>query len=178
MHTLKKIAIVGPESTGKSNLAESLADHFGTAWVPEFARYYLDLLPRPYLPEDLPTMARGQLAWEAGLHRQANHHLFCDTNLLVYQVWSEFKYGYLLPSLKPMIHLDAYDFHLLTDIDLPWQDDPQREHPHTRKELFDHYLNALREVDVPFAVVSGSGEHRLEHALWQLEQAGIASSKV
>lgn len=162
---LCKVAIVGPESTGKSDLSAALAAHMGTVWVPEFARYYLDLLPRPYLPEDLPIMARGQLAWEQGMAPQAHHWLFCDTNLLVFQVWSEFKYGYLVEGLAPLIDLQAYDFHLLTDIDLPWQEDPQREHPHAREALLDHYQQALQRADVPYALISGQGEARLEAAL-------------
>lgn len=173
MSLIKRVAIVGPESTGKSDLSAALAAHYGSVWVPEFARYYLDILPRPYQAADLPVMARGQLAWENGLVRQAQQWLFCDTNLLVFKVWSEFKYGYLMEELVPLINLQAYHYHLLTDIDLPWQEDPQREHPHARKALLSHYQQSLAQAGVPFALVSGQGPERLQAALQALDDAGI-----
>jgi nicotinamide riboside kinase len=37
---IKKIAVVGPESTGKSTMSAYLAKHYDTIWVPEFARGY------------------------------------------------------------------------------------------------------------------------------------------
>jgi NadR type nicotinamide-nucleotide adenylyltransferase len=162
---LRKIAVVGPESTGKSELAHALATHLRTVWVPEFARFYLDLLDRPYRADDLVDIARGQLAWERGLASQGTDWLVCDTNLLVIQVWSEFKYGYLLPDLAPLIDLRPYTLHLLTDIDLPWQDDPLREHPHAREALLAHYRRSLDAAQVPYAVVRGQGTQRLASAL-------------
>src|SRR5690606_40357439 len=90
---LTRIAIVGPECTGKSELAAYLADHFNTVWVPEYARGYLDNLVRPYEEHDLLTIAHGQLRLETEWALSANGLLVCDTALLVIKIWSEFKYG-------------------------------------------------------------------------------------
>ena len=55
---IRRIAITGPESTGKSMLAQQLADHYHTLWVPEFARDYLTSLNRPYEEDDILYIAR------------------------------------------------------------------------------------------------------------------------
>ena len=90
---IKKIAVIGPECTGKSDLSQFLAEHFQTAWVPEYARRYLDNLVRPYHQDDLLTISHGQMRLEDEWERDANKILICDTNLYVIKVWSEFKFG-------------------------------------------------------------------------------------
>ena len=165
-----KIAIVGPESTGKSALAAEIAKELDTIWVPEFARYYLELLKRPYQESDLEVMARGQLSLEKALLPQANKWLICDTNLLVYRIWGEFKYQRVAPFIQSQHQPSSYAFHLLTDIDLPWEQDPQREHPEARQELFDLYQQALLRDRVPHAIVKGVGALRTQHALEAIGQ--------
>ncbi|HRH35688.1 MAG TPA: ATP-binding protein, partial [Catalimonadaceae bacterium] len=76
-----KIAIVGPESTGKSELAKDLAAHFETTWVPEVARTFLHTLNRPYNREDVERIARLQVEEEEKKEKEANEILFCDTTL-------------------------------------------------------------------------------------------------
>ena len=92
---IKKVVVIGPECTGKSELSEFLADHFKTEWVPEYARGYLDNLVRPYQQHDLTTIAHGQLRLEDKSMLHSNEVMICDTNLYVIKVWSEFKYGNL-----------------------------------------------------------------------------------
>ena len=91
--TVKKVAVIGPECTGKSELSEFLAGHFETGWVPEYARGYLNNLVRPYELHDLLAIAHGQIRIEDEWTRDSNRLLFCDTNLYVIKVWSEFKFG-------------------------------------------------------------------------------------
>ena len=167
--SLRRIAIVGPESTGKSALAQALASHYQTPWVPEYAREYLAHLPRSYREADLWAIAQGQLAAEAAQAALAERWLFVDTNLLVIYIWAQFKYGRVDPRISDAMHLAAYDLHLLTDIDLPWADDPLREHPHARQELFELYQHALEEAGVPYAVISGTDERRTTHARQAIE---------
>jgi NadR type nicotinamide-nucleotide adenylyltransferase len=162
---LRRIAIVGPESTGKSSLAGQLAAHHGEPWVAEYARAYLEGLGRPYQQEDLKAIAQGQLALEAQAEASARRFLFCDTNLLVIQIWSEFVYGSCDPWILAHRGLERYALHLLTDIDLPWEPDPLREHPHRREELFALYHQALEASGCPYAIVRGQQGARLEAAL-------------
>jgi NadR type nicotinamide-nucleotide adenylyltransferase len=161
----RRIAITGPESTGKSVLAEQLAAHFQTTWVPEYAREYLEILAKPYQEKDILNIARGQLSSEESKLDHARDFLFCDTEFLVTKIWSEVKYGRCDPWILEMVETHRYDLYLLCDIDLPWQEDPLREHPHRRRYLFDLYLNELQSRKYPFAVVRGTGPSRLENAL-------------
>ncbi|MEM8899763.1 MAG: ATP-binding protein [Bacteroidota bacterium] len=174
--TFRRIAIVGPESTGKSLLSKELADHFQTVWVEEYAREFLHRLDREYNQANLIDIANGQLALEEERANEANSFLFCDTNLLVIKVWSEFVFGEVDPWLVENMQLDSYTLHLLTDIDLPWEEDPLREHPHRRKELFDIYQKELFSAGVPFEIVRGQGPDRLASALKALEAHSLVSA--
>lgn len=152
---LKKIAVLGPESTGKSTLSKKLARHYNTEWVPEFARQYIDQLGRPYEEKDLVDIAQGQLEQEDIHAKNASRLLICDTTLLVIKIWSEFKFGRCDPWILQQMEQRKYDLYLLTYIDLPWEDDPQREHPTRREELFQIYLDELNSWDVRYQIIKG-----------------------
>lgn len=175
---LLKIAIVGPECTGKSDLAAYLADHFDTEWAPEYARGYIDNLVRPYEPEDLVTIAHGQLRLEKEWALTANKFLFCDTTLLVLKVWSEFKFGTCDPEIIQELENSFYDLHLLTYVDIPWEDDPQREHPDKREELYQIYRNELTKMKVPFVEIRGQREERRDTAIEALKKLKAGKIKV
>ena len=162
---IKRIAVIGPESTGKSELSQQLARELDTEWVPEYARFYIDRLDRPYEQTDLLEIAKGQLAWEDDKASYANQYLICDTNLIVIKVWSDHKYGNTDEWIEKEIKEREYDFYLLMDIDIPWRPDPQREHPKLRKHFFEVYENYLKEQGLPYAVVSGIEGDRLKSAI-------------
>ncbi len=157
---IKKVAVIGPESTGKSELSEFLASEFKTVWVEEYAREYLNKLTRPYGPEDLLNIAKGQISLEERLVSEANQVLICDTDLYVIKVWSNFKYGFCDPQIIEWIETRKYDLYLLTYIDVPWLADPLREHPEQREVLYDIYLNEMKNQRVPFTEIRGSREQR------------------
>ena len=160
-----RIAITGPESTGKSELSARLAEHFDTVWAPEHARIYLKKLDRPYRQDDLLQIARGQKKQEEILSRKANKYLFRDTEMLVIKIWSEFKYGNCHSEVLKMLGEQAFDLYLLMNIDLPWQQDSMREHPRKRKELFNLYHEEMIIRGYNFETVSGMGESRFRNAL-------------
>jgi NadR type nicotinamide-nucleotide adenylyltransferase len=164
-----KIAITGPESTGKSMLAEQLAEHYHTLWVPEYAREYINNLDRPYNQEDILEIARGQIRSETSISLQTGDLLICDTELIVTKIWSEVKYGNCDPWILNMLENHTYDLYLLCDIDLPWEEDPQREHPHEREYLFNLYKEELTGRALPFFVISGVGKKRLNNAIRVIE---------
>jgi NadR type nicotinamide-nucleotide adenylyltransferase len=162
---IRRIAITGPESTGKSWLAENLATHYRTGWVPEYAREYLEQLGRPYEQDDIVKIAAGQLHLEDSFVKSASGYLFCDTELLVTKIWSEVKYGACDPWIKTRLETHPYDLYLLCDIDLPWEYDPLREHPDRRQFLFDRYYDELSSRGFPFFVINGTGDARLHRAI-------------
>jgi NadR type nicotinamide-nucleotide adenylyltransferase len=164
---LKKVVIIGPESTGKSTLAQELADHFGCLWVPEFAREYLEKLNRSYTFDDLFKIAKGQIDLENELSQGSKELLVCDTDLNVIKIWSEHKYGKVHPWIEDQIKMRKYDLYLLTDIDIPWQDDPQREHPDPAMRLyfFNLYRRILEGSGLPFCIISGNEIDRKKTAI-------------
>lgn len=168
----RKIVIIGPESTGKSTLTAALAAHFGEPWVPEYAREYLERLDRPYEFDDLLSIAKGQLELEERLLQSANEFLFCDTDLHVLQVWSQSKYKKVHPWIQAQIATRKYDLYLLTDIDIPWEPDPQREHPdpEMRTYFFNWYRALLEESGTPYGIISGNNRERLSHSIDFIEK--------
>lgn len=165
LNRVKRIAITGPESTGKSSLTEKLATHYGEPFVPEFAREYVESLNRPYNEDDILAIARGQLRNEEIAIAGAKEYLFCDTELLVTKVWSQHKYNHCHPWILEQIEKQPYDYYLLCDIDLPWEYDKQREHPHLRRFFFEWYKKELQHYGLAFGIVSGRDDERLQHAL-------------
>ncbi len=173
-----KIVAIGPESTGKSTLCESLASHFSTIWCKEFARAYLLEHGTDYGYEDLLTIARGQLkgedqALEAVLSapKATNHStlplLFIDTDMYVMKVWSEFVFGRCHPFVLDEIVKRKYDGYLLCSPDLDWVKDELREYPdlETRTQLYHHYKDILVNQSTPWFEVCGQDPVRTESAI-------------
>lgn len=167
---IKKVVIIGPECTGKSELSVFLAEHFNTVWVAEYARGYLDNLTRPYEYHDLLTIAHGQLRLEDEWTNDANRVMFCDTNLYVIKVWSEFKYGKCDPEILNIIQSRKYDLYLLTYIDIAWEADPLREHPDRREELYHIYKKEMINQPVPFVEIKGERNERRKSAITAIEK--------
>lgn len=163
---VKKIAIVGAESTGKTWLAEHLAQHFNCTWVPEYSRQYLTELEGDYTAADVEAIARGQLKLEDEIAAQATGPwLFCDTNLVVIKVWMDVAYGDTPDWIVQEILNRPYQGYILTDYDIPYEPDPLREHPEMRDMLTAMYEATLEGFDLPFVKVSGSKQARLQQCI-------------
>ena len=158
-----RISITGPESTGKSCLAQQLAGHYQTLWVPEFARKYLEDNKRSYTYEDILVIAKAQFKEENSAAGRTEL-LFCDTDFCVTSIWCNVKYGKCHGWITDKLEQNHYGLYLLCDIDLPWQYDPLREHPEMRSELFGMYRDLLEEKGFNYRVVKGIGEERLKNA--------------
>lgn len=176
---IKKIVIIGPESTGKSTLCRQLAEHYETEWCPEFAREYLLRNGTAYEFDDLLTIAKGQLALEDEYTRSLEAHaenfleaggqipLFIDTDMYVMKVWCEFVFGRCHRFILEEIAKRKYDGYLLCATDLPWVADELREYPdlHTREKLFRMYKDLLVNQSVPWTEIRGTDEERLQNAI-------------
>ncbi|NND87742.1 MAG: ATP-binding protein [Flavobacteriaceae bacterium] len=164
-----KIVLIGPESTGKTTLARQLAKAFQTEWVPEYMRSYLqekwDKSKTTCTREDLIPIAEGQLELENKYNKKAKRYLFCDTNLLELQVYSEYYFdGYCPPKIEQANAELNYDLYLLTYIDVPWEEDDLRDRPYDRSTLFCRFENELKKRELPYIVLKGSASSRLEQA--------------
>ncbi len=163
--SLNKVVVIGPESTGKTTLSRSLAEHFNTSCVPEYAREYLEKLTRPYNEQDLVEIAKGQIELEERYALTADRVLICDTDLVVLKVWSEFKYGRCHNLILDNIALRECDLYLLTGTEMPWRFDPQREHPKLRDQLWKLYHQELNSLKASFAEINGNPTQRLQRAV-------------
>lgn len=164
-----KIVLFGPESTGKSILAQQLAQQYQTVFVPEYSRIYAEmqlLCGKSLTKEDVLEIAAGQLKLETELLTKANKILFCDTDLLETKVYSEMYYDdYCPPQLEEFAQQKTCDLYLLTNIDLPWVPDNIRDKPQARQAQFDIFESTLIKYDKPYELISGMEEKRLQNAI-------------
>ncbi len=167
--TIKKIAIVGPESTGKSTISAQLADYYQTIWVPEFAREYCAALTEPCSWQDEINMFRGQLELEKKLLPRANKILICDTTFITVKIWSDEMFGKSPQEVLDMLPKHPYDLYLLMDIDLPWQEDPLRDFPHLREHFMEVWHKELKALDAKYYLISGTDEERLRNAIEKID---------
>ena len=189
---LIKIAVIGPESTGKSTLCELLAQHYNTQWCPEFAREFLLTHGTDYTYDDLLYVAKGQLAMEdeythsvvSNQHSVKSldlnspfttHHsplLFIDTEMYVMKVWCEFVFGKCHRWVLDQIIERKYDLYLLCNTDLPWVKDELREYPDlkTRDQLYHIYKDIMINQSTPWVDISGDHDERLQKATKAVDQ--------
>ncbi len=185
---IKKIVVIGPESTGKSSLCKQLAAHYKTIWVKEYARAYLLKNGTDYTFETLLDIAKGQVAEEeltvdrwllaeasTAEQRTTNNEqlIFIDTNMYVMKVWCEFVFHKCHHWILNRIAERQYDLYLFCNIDLPWVKDELREYPdlESRQKLYHHYKDILINHNVPWVEISGTYEERLAKAIAAVEGA-------
>jgi nicotinamide riboside kinase len=200
---IKKIVVIGPESTGKSTLCELLAQHYQTEWCSEFAREYLLTNGTSYTFEDLAHIAKGQLSledetlamvsrnWEVDYNNPNNYinsktlttltHaplVFLDTDMYVMKVWCEYVFGKCHTFILEEIVNRKYDLYLLCNIDLPWVKDELREYPDEkpRQELYKIYEDILTNQKTPWVKISGDYEQRLSAAIQAINHHLFAAS--
>jgi NadR type nicotinamide-nucleotide adenylyltransferase len=170
LYYLRRVALVGAESTGKTTLARTLAAHFGTAWVPEYAREYLEARGGVCTLADMTLIARGQAELEDCVARQANRVLIQDTNLLTTQLWHEHYFGEAPADLRQMAAERKADLYLLCDCDVPWVADGLRDSPGQRQWFQARFRSELEAAGLPYVVLAGAFEERLGPAVEAVER--------
>lgn len=161
-----KIAVIGPESTGKTELCKQLAEHFDAEWVPELAREYVEQRGNFYTFEDVVEIARLQIEQEKKCENcDEDGFVLFDTELIITKVWLEYKYKQVPEFVNERLNDRFYDFYLLCAPDLPWEYDPVRENGDNRDFFFDWYENEIKTLGIPYSIISGTGDLRLENAI-------------
>jgi len=167
-----RIVVVGAESSGTTTLARALAERYDTVWVPEFARPYCEIKaagPRPSLwrSEEFVHIAREQSRREDAALRQANRVLICDTDAFATSIWHERYMGAPSEAVAAVAAVAAArrpDLYVLTDIDIPFEQDGTRDGEHVRPWMHRRFIEALGDQGRPYVVVSGPLEARLRAA--------------
>jgi NadR type nicotinamide-nucleotide adenylyltransferase len=164
-HRIRRICLTGPECTGKTTLAQRLAEHYGTAWVPEFAREYALEVARPLTLTDVDPIARGQMAGEDLLTLDAGGLLILDTDLISTIVFSNYYYSAVPQWIVAEARRRLADLYLVADIDVPFELDPARDAEAHRIEHAHLFHRTLDEFGARYVVVSGGLESRLQRAI-------------
>lgn len=172
---LVRVVLFGPESTGKTTLAQRLTKHYNTQWVPEFMREYLqdkwDREQKSCEPKDLLPIAEGQMRLENELAQSASDILICDTDLLELKVYSEAYYqGYCDPVLEKYALRNTYDIYFLTYIDVPWEKDDLRDKPSDRERMFLNFKETLEKHTRNFVILSGDKSTRFKTAVEHIDK--------
>ena len=170
----KRIAFVGPESTGKTTLSERMAFLHHTEWVREYMRLYLqekwDKQCAVCTWEDLLPIAKGQVRLENEALSKAKQYLFCDTCLLELVIYSYIYYGKCEPIIEQHALSHKYDHIFLTYIDTPWVADDLRDKPHEREEVFAFFKDFLEKKSIPFHLLKGNLDDRVEQINQKLKR--------
>ncbi len=166
---MTKVIVTGPESSGKTTLCKQLSEQFKIPFTEEFSRKYIDNLDREYLQEDLVIISKEQLKNEqlTTNNKQLSLH---DTDLITLKIWSEYKYGNCNDWITYQIEQQKQEerFYFLCSPDIPWEEDPQRENPHNREELFEIYKLELEQLGHNYSILEG--QKRLEKSIKKITE--------
>jgi nicotinamide riboside kinase len=157
-----RIAIVGPESSGKTVLSEYLAEATGADLVPEFAREYLG--QRKGKTYDISDLLRIGKVQSKHMHRGKGDVCVCDTDMTTIVIWAKEKFETVPQELLDLEKAQSVDHYLLCKPNLPWEPDVLRENEADRERLFEVYKTRLTELEHPFEIIEGQGDERLSGA--------------
>ena len=166
---IKRICIVGAESTGTTTLSQDLARHYETVWAPEFGRFYteskLSLTKDIWISEDFEYIAATQNSLEDILARQVNKLLICDTNSLATEIWHDRYMGYMSEKIREISKNRKYDMYFVTGDEIPFVQDGLRDGEHIRHPMHDRFVQILEQRSIPFVLLRGNQKERLSDAI-------------
>ena len=165
---LKLVCFYGPESTGKSTLAEKIASHFHTVFVPEVAREIVD--SNAFTLDDIKKIGLAQNRRIREMREKARRVLICDTDIITTRIYSEQYLGEApleLDALEKEFHYDRY---FLFDIDVPWVADGMRDLQNHRPAMLEKFQKALDSRGIPYTWVRGNYEEREQFLIQEIEK--------
>jgi NadR type nicotinamide-nucleotide adenylyltransferase len=161
----KKIAVLGPESTGKTWLCVKLANHYRTTFCEEYARIYFQNKKYEYSISDIDKIALGQFDIVKKQLKENKPLLFFDTDFITLKIWSEVVFEKTTDTIENLVRNNIFDLYLLCNIDMPWKEDPLRKNKHNRQYIFDLFVKELVRNNLQFKIVSGSQGSRLQNTI-------------
>ncbi|MGH7711585.1 MAG: AAA family ATPase [Gemmatimonadaceae bacterium] len=168
---LARIVVIGSESTGKTALAQQLAEHYGAPWIPEFARDYAEQKggSAALTAADVDSIGRGQVAREDNLLQNSLGLVILDTDLVSTMVYGKQYYGVVPAWIPDTAKQRLADLYLVCDIDLAWVADTVRDAQHQRRQMHDAFISQLTQLGATYRLVSGSGTERLSRAIAHID---------
>ena len=169
---MKRVLIVGAESTGKTTLAMALAEHYQTTWVPEFGRLYTEAR-RPsgelWRSEEFTFIASEQVRMEDALAHIASRVLIADTDAFATAIWHERYLGHPSEDVLAIAAGRSYDLYVLTDVETPFVPDDIRDGESIREWMHKRFVEELSKMGAPVLFVSGPHEQRLKAAIARID---------
>ncbi len=166
-----KIAVIGAESTGKSELCAALAKHYDTVWVPEYAREYFNNSDiYNYTQNDLIVIAQKQIEAENELIKKANRFLFCDTTLITLKIWAELEFKQTPTFITENLNKIKYHYYFITANDMPWVQDELRQNKFSRDMIMQLNVNEVKGLNGKFSIIRGINELRLQNSKFVLAE--------
>jgi NadR type nicotinamide-nucleotide adenylyltransferase len=176
---IKRIVLIGAESTGKTTLAQLLSQHYQTQWIPEYGREHWetkiaglkidDPLPR-WTAEKFLHIAEEQQRRENLAARTANCVLICDTNAFITGTWFERYMGTRHPAVDSIGQRDKTDLYLLAEPDFPFVQDGFRDGESIRGWMQQRFVDQLQSSMVPWIRLNGSMEQRMKTAIARIDE--------
>ena len=173
------VVVTGSESTGKTTLAGDLAREFGTIWVPEYARSYLDTqlaMGRTLDATDVEPIARGEIAAIDAAIASVRDLVVLDTDLVSTVVYANHYYGFCPPWIEQAARARLGDLYFLCDIDVPWVPAPFRDRPLHRAEIHGMFADTLAAVGARVVPIRGMWAERWEIAVDAVRRLRLSRS--
>jgi NadR type nicotinamide-nucleotide adenylyltransferase len=183
---VKRVSLLGAESTGTTTMAKHLAGIYETAWVPEFGREYSvpkDTRGEAWTTDEFVHIALRQQELEDQAARDANRILFCDTDALATALWHKQYLGRRAPEVEAVASARRYDLTFLTAADFEWVQDGSRISDETRQRMQRRFEAELARRPGPVVTLSGSVQERTTtavgtiHAMFGIEPVAPRAAK-
>jgi HTH-type transcriptional regulator, transcriptional repressor of NAD biosynthesis genes len=172
-HFVKRVVIIGSESSGTTTLARALAEHYRTVWVPEYGRTYSEgreYVGQPWRSDEFTHIATEQARMEDALARLAKKVLICDTDAFATTIWHERYMGTLSSAVQAIAATRTYDLYVVTDVSIPFVQDGIRDGESFRQWMQGRFIEELSRKQTPMIVVSGPHEERFAAAVRRIDE--------
>ena len=172
-HFVARVVVLGAESSGTTTMAEALAAHFQTVWVPEYGREYCEKnwsgWDYVWRSEEFEAIAREQQQREDAAAKIANRLLICDTNAWATRLWHHRYLGAFSPAVEAIAAGGKADLYLLTDVNIPFVQDGIRDGEAIREAMHQQFVAELEAQNTPWVLLSGDHQTRLKRAIEAVE---------
>ncbi len=172
---MKKICLIGPESTGKSTLGKKIAQQLNTIYIPEYAESLIKKQNGNFYEKNIEEVALTQIQIEKSLERMVHKYMICDSDIITTMVWAETLFHSVPKLLSEIAKKQKYDITFLFYPDTPWVDDIHRKvtssnEQEFRMNMFHKMEQKLKEYQRPYEIITGSYQQKEDKIIQKIEQ--------